>query len=237
MTDSPLVVVKVGGSLLGRPDLVPRLQGLIDSRPSVRPLLIVGGGAAADVVRAWSRTFALSEPISHELALQAMELTAALMAKIAPNCRLVEWREEAEACWRHGKWPVLCVSKWLSRETSSLRLHEGSGGQRPDEGVAHRRASDAARPPQAREGTEPGPADAEASAAELTLPQSWAATSDSLAAWAALKWDADELWLVKSTDLPAGMSFAEASRRGLVDDFFPQLAGRMPAIVWHNLRA
>lgn len=187
----PIVVFKVGGSLLDLPDLPDRLAALIPPRRDIRPLLIVGGGLAADAVRAWGKSHSLSDGVCHELAIQSMSLTAALLTRIVPRSRLVRGRSEAEACWTAGLWPVLNVEGWLASDE----------------------------------------------AARNDLPKSWAVTSDSLAARAALAWNARELWLVKSIDLPPDVSYTEGSRRGYVDEYFPQLAAGTPSIVWCNLRA
>jgi aspartokinase-like uncharacterized kinase len=69
-----------------------------------------------------------------------------------------------------------------------------------------------------------------------SLPPTWDVTSDSLAASLAIRWSADELWLVKSADLPPEITAAEASRRELVDRYFPQLAPQVRRIQWCNLR-
>ena len=48
MSLPPLVVYKVGGSLFSLPDLAERLRQLWQLQPGTSPLLVVGGGAAAD---------------------------------------------------------------------------------------------------------------------------------------------------------------------------------------------
>ena len=52
------------------------------------------------------------------------------------------------------------------------------------------------------------------------LPHTWAATSDSVAARAAVVGNAERLVLLKSMALPHGMDWAEAGRRGFVDPVF-----------------
>ncbi len=55
------------------------------------------------------------------------------------------------------------------------------------------------------------------------LPHCWAVTSDSLAARIALLVQARQLLLLKSTSIPEGIDWAEASRRDFVDPFFADL--------------
>jgi aspartokinase-like uncharacterized kinase len=68
------------------------------------------------------------------------------------------------------------------------------------------------------------------------LERSWRITSDSIAAWAALVLGATELVLVKSVPWPVGLTLAEAAQVGLVDEAFPTVAAKLPAIGWVNAR-
>ena len=47
----PITVIKIGGSLLGWPDLPMCLSDLLQSRVNERHVLIVGGGAVVDEIR------------------------------------------------------------------------------------------------------------------------------------------------------------------------------------------
>lgn len=181
---SPFIVIKVGGSLLSLPDLSMRLQWLLNQVPRVRPLFLAGGGRIVDEIRNWDATFSLGEETSHVLAMDALHVTAGLLAHVIPSGRLVENREEAESCWLRGEVPVL----------QNLTAHSGD------------------------------------------LPRTWNVTSDSLAAEVAKCWLADELWLLKSADLPAGITFAEACRLDLIDRHFPQCAADVRGLMWCNLR-
>lgn len=70
-----------------------------------------------------------------------------------------------------------------------------------------------------------------------SIPHNWEVTSDSLAAWIAVRWPADELVLLKSVPAPLGVSTIDAGVAELVDTYFAHLAPHLPLISWSNLRA
>lgn len=79
---------------------------------------------------------------------------------------------------------------------------------------------------------------AERQAYDEAPPHVWDVTSDSLAAWTALRWRIETLVLFKSAPLPAaGCLATSAAAQGLVDAYFPGLAGRLPHVAWCDLRA
>lgn len=75
---------------------------------------------------------------------------------------------------------------------------------------------------------------------EDPMPHSWAATSDSIAAWCALRAGARDLVLLKARDAaprPAGgggprVSVRRASEAGIVDDHLPELLDGAPLRGW-----
>src|SRR5262245_62868008 len=86
----PLTVVKVGGSLFDLPDLGPRLRRWLGQLPAGEVLLVPGGGATADVVRAFDRVHHLGEEAAHWLALRAMSVNAALLESLAPGVPVLD---------------------------------------------------------------------------------------------------------------------------------------------------
>lgn len=71
----------------------------------------------------------------------------------------------------------------------------------------------------------------------VALPHSWQVTSDSIAARVAERSSA-RLVLLKSIDLPAGISWETAARGGFVDDMFAGVVARAGLPVeWVNLRS
>ncbi|REJ73341.1 MAG: hypothetical protein DWQ34_00840 [Planctomycetota bacterium] len=105
--DSKLVVCKLGGSLLSLPGLAERIESVLEEQGRSRSLLVVGGGAAADIVRRWSRQFCLSEETAHQLALEAMAFNAALVVRLLPQSVLVFDDSEIEPAWREGLIPIV----------------------------------------------------------------------------------------------------------------------------------
>lgn len=71
-----------------------------------------------------------------------------------------------------------------------------------------------------------------------SLPPVWDVTSDSIAAYVAVKWSIDRLLMLKSVDLPTELpTLGQAVAAGHVDPYFAGLAGHIPEVWWCNLRA
>src|SRR5688500_7302297 len=79
-TSLPLRVVKVGGSLLTWPELPQALRSWLAERPAGINVLICGGGALVDALRETDGTLHLSQRAMHRLAIDAMSITARLLA-------------------------------------------------------------------------------------------------------------------------------------------------------------
>lgn len=198
----PRSIVKIGGSLLDLVDLPDRVRQVLEQLEGPAAL-IVGGGAAANVVRDWAASFNLNEAAAHWLAVDSLDLTARLLCvllnrqnaepkqlKIATVAET--WRDAVRAS-SHGLIPVLSARGLLASVGS-------------DSGVE--------------------------------IPESWAATSDSIAAAIAIHFDVPQLVLCKSIDVPrdgllSGGSIAVPSP---IDEWFQHLAPRLNEILWCNLR-
>lgn len=74
------VVLKVGGSLLSRPDWPALLVPLLAAVGSRSCCLVVGGGPVVDGLRALDLAVPQSPCLMHDLAIDAMRLTARLVA-------------------------------------------------------------------------------------------------------------------------------------------------------------
>jgi len=111
VTHVSLTVIKVGGSLFDWPELPVRLETFFGVHFPVagaeRPMLIAGGGAAADLVRDLDRIHHLGDETAHHLALHAMDLSALLLSAIVPGAHRVDSFESVAGAWANGLVPVL----------------------------------------------------------------------------------------------------------------------------------
>lgn len=89
------LVVKVGGSLLTRPDLGPAIATWLDQRlaerqPEIQVNFIVGGGAIIDAFRQLDSIHSL-DPISlHWQCVAALRHTGEILASLIPNCVVID---------------------------------------------------------------------------------------------------------------------------------------------------
>src|SRR5262249_46902670 len=138
---SPMIVVKVGGSLYDHPRLGPGLRAFLETLPG--PVLLVpGGGPFADAVRQLDAVHRLGEEAAHWLALRSLDAAAEFLKRL----------------------PLPFGSRLNVLDAFAFAVEDDS---------------------------RPG-----------ALPHSWAVTSDSIAARAAVVYRADRLILLKSIDIP-----------------------------------
>lgn len=117
-----VTLYKVGGSLLDLPTLSAKLREVVPA--DVSPLLVVGGGPTADLVRQWDQVHNIGEERAHWLALRSLQLNEALLAELLPYAEVVRSRDEAVSQWSRGAWPILSAHDFVSAEepASSLKL-------------------------------------------------------------------------------------------------------------------
>lgn len=82
-------VVKVGGSLLSRPELGQRLNHFLENSPVDRNVIVVGGGSLVDTVRKWHETYPVTEDWCHRTSLRLMTETARLLSEICQQLTIV----------------------------------------------------------------------------------------------------------------------------------------------------
>ncbi|MCA9073943.1 MAG: hypothetical protein KDA93_02835 [Planctomycetaceae bacterium] len=114
--DEPSTLFKLGGSLLSISDLPDRLEAVFMLIPCGRPLIVVGGGAAADVVREWQAIHSLDDETAHQLALCAMSLNESLVCKLLPTATLVSDRSTLQDAWDQQRIPIMSAVIFLERE-------------------------------------------------------------------------------------------------------------------------
>lgn len=78
-------VVKLGGAMMTAPELGPWLAACTSGEGPVRCVVVVGGGALADGVRALHAAHGFDEVLGHELALEAMRMNARVLGALAPG--------------------------------------------------------------------------------------------------------------------------------------------------------
>lgn len=105
----PLVVFKLGGSLLERPGLPALLREILARREDCGALLVVGGGRTADLVRDWDREHSLGDEAAHWLALDAMRLNERLVQCLLPEARPVRSARQVAAALADRAPALLCA--------------------------------------------------------------------------------------------------------------------------------
>ncbi|HKD37792.1 MAG TPA: hypothetical protein VKB78_13365 [Pirellulales bacterium] len=97
MSDQPVRIIKLGGSLLDDVDWPARFRSWLKRQSPMRNVLVVGGGRLADAVRRWDRIHDLSPSDSHWLAIDTMSVTSRLAAKLLPEAALTDdWSSVSE---------------------------------------------------------------------------------------------------------------------------------------------
>lgn len=101
MSDCPIRVVKVGGSLLELPDLADRLRRWLAAQSPAHHVLLGGGGPLADHVRLWHALRPLKDDTAHWMCVDLLTVTAHLLHARLPEIPLVE--DDRLLCQRVGQ--------------------------------------------------------------------------------------------------------------------------------------
>lgn len=159
-------VVKIGGSLLDRPNLTDDLTRYfrrLGDRPTA---VIVGGGKIIDAVRHYERLHPSDDASAvHWRCVSLLDVTHELMSRLMP-------------AWTAG---------------GPVRLLRVSDLYRPGVG--------------------------------FDAPEDWRTTTDAIAVLIARHVGAGSVTLLKSCEVPPGLSAAEMARRGIIDAATPPIVG------------
>ncbi len=111
-------VIKLGGSLLDVPALTERVDRFVDALAH-RPIVLIGGGRPADIIRLFDQLHGLNEEAGHWLAVRAMQLNTHAVAAIWPGARLVSSPAECDEPWSAGRIALIEPLTWLERENDA----------------------------------------------------------------------------------------------------------------------
>jgi aspartokinase-like uncharacterized kinase len=115
-------VVKVGGSLFRFGGLPAVLRDWLAAQAPAANVLLAGGGELADVIRRADQTFAVGQERAHWLCIDAMSVSARLLAALLPEAAWAAGLEQLrQAISRHDKQPLIFdAAEFLRKEEPSL---------------------------------------------------------------------------------------------------------------------
>ncbi|MGA0612020.1 aspartate kinase [Caldimonas sp. KR1-144] len=109
-------VVKIGGSVARDPELLPLWLELLAEHGGGRVIVVPGGGAFADEVRAAQRSWGFDDRVAHNMAVLAMAQTAMLMQGLNPALQPALNEHQIRQTLRRLR-PALWVPLELLRQT------------------------------------------------------------------------------------------------------------------------
>lgn len=109
-------VVKLGGSLLDFDGLAPRFREWLCAQPPMQTVMIVGGGAMADVIRDAFARHAIEEEAAHWLCIRILGVTAELVSRLLPESMLVKRFEEIDRPEYSGRLVIFEPEQFLRDE-------------------------------------------------------------------------------------------------------------------------
>jgi aspartokinase-like uncharacterized kinase len=120
MKATPLVM-KVGGSLLDWPGLPSRLrEELARWNGAGRPVvLVVGGGALADVIRDLDRIHAIGETDSHLLAIRSLEVSARILSLLLGSLPVAQDLDDLQDLWERNPSVILAPLRFMEEDEAT----------------------------------------------------------------------------------------------------------------------
>ena len=100
IAEHPVRIVKVGGSLLDWPLLKNRLQAWLAAQSAGGSVLIAGGGDLTDAIQRAQAIHHFDDEAAHWMCVQALSVTARLLATLLPDARLTNSLAELRASLR-----------------------------------------------------------------------------------------------------------------------------------------
>ena len=113
----PLTVIKLGGSLMRDSATLGAAVGAIArvAASGARVVVVPGGGALADAVRALDERLGLGDDAAHWMAVLAMDQGAQVLAARLPDADVAHDAGEAARALAAGRLPVVAPYRWLRR--------------------------------------------------------------------------------------------------------------------------
>ncbi len=113
-TETPLIVIKIGGGLSAVPGALDSVCGTVSGLGRTQRIVVVpGGGPFADRVRAFEASHDLSADAAHWMAILAMDQYAHVLAERIVGASLVEDPGAIEETLGRAGVAVLAPSRWM----------------------------------------------------------------------------------------------------------------------------
>ena len=116
MSDQTLRIMKLGGSLLNRPEWPASLTRWLEVQPAMRNILLVGGGLAADAVRSFDKAHLLDPLASHRAAVEALGLSLHMAAAVLPQTHIITSLDALEGNFSSHRLELFDVRPFMQRE-------------------------------------------------------------------------------------------------------------------------
>lgn len=221
-------VIKVGGSLLTWPGLQEALPRWLNTLTPANNLLIFGGGECIEAMRQLDALWHLDSTAMHWRCVRLLDATFEIAKELWPQWEAFPAdsfplydeppREDSATPAQTVQHPIVASGIDATGPKITERLQHYLAEPRPyiERNIIVHIASLYTR--------------------NMTmLPHNWATTTDSIAAYFARQFTAEELILLKSTTPAGDISAHKAAESGLVDAAFPTIAPRSCRILTVDL--